>query len=109
MSPTRCMIGVGVDRRGRVGAAVAAHVGRDGVVAGRGERRELVPPRVPALGKAVAEQHERPLAGLGDVHRQVADLELAMADRRRRSSSLRQIEKSEIPRSEIGHKSNLGV
>ena len=44
----------------RVGLAVAAHVGRDGVEAGLGQGAELVAPGVPGFGKAVAEDDERP-------------------------------------------------
>jgi hypothetical protein len=33
----------------------------------RGKRANLVPPRIPGLGKAMGQQHQRPLALLGDV------------------------------------------
>ena len=59
---------VGVDRLGRLGAAVAAHVGRDAAEAGGADRLELMPPRVPALRPAMAEQHQRAAAGLGVAH-----------------------------------------
>ena len=50
---------VGLDLRSvRVECAVAALVGRDHVVAGIGERLDLVSPRVGELGEAVA-QHDR--------------------------------------------------
>ena len=71
---------VGVDPLRRLGPAVPAHVRRDGVVAGRGERDELVAPRVPALGEAVAEEDERAFARFREVHRKAADVELAVAD-----------------------------
>ena len=73
-------LGVPVDGLGLVGLAVAAHVGRDGMVAGRGERGELMPPRVPRLGEAVAEQHERALALLGDVHADAVGVDGAVSD-----------------------------
>ena len=44
---------IALDRLGRVSAAIASHVRRDRVVAGIGERRKLVAPRVPQLRKAV--------------------------------------------------------
>lgn len=50
-----------VVRPARAGAAVAAQVGRDGAVAGRRERRQLVAPRPAELGEAVQEQDERPV------------------------------------------------
>lgn len=56
-----------IDRFGPVTLPIAAHVGCDRVVAGRRQRLELVAPGVPAFRKAVAEQHHRPLALLGDV------------------------------------------
>ncbi len=49
-----------VDLLGAVGTAVAAHVGRDRMVAGLGERVELRPPGTPGFGKAVTEDDERP-------------------------------------------------
>ncbi len=57
-----------VDRLGPVGLAIAAHVGRDGMVAGLGQRLQLMPPRVPGFGKAVAQHDQRAGALLGDVH-----------------------------------------
>ena len=54
-------------------AAVAAHVDGHRPVAGLGERRELVAPRVPRLGEAVHEQHQRTVAGLDAVDPAVAD------------------------------------
>ena len=61
--------------RRRARAAVAALVGREHVVAGVGERRDLVAPRVGALGEAVA-QHDRRrrrVAGLDDVELDAVD------------------------------------
>ena len=63
-----------VDRLGRLGAAVAAHVGRHAAKAGRAHRRELMPPRVPALRPAMAEQHQRTAADLGVAHLDVVGL-----------------------------------
>ena len=39
-------------------AAITAQIGRDGVPAKRGEQRQLVPPRMPAFGKAVQAQRD---------------------------------------------------
>ena len=55
-----------LDRRRARRTAEAALIGRDRVVAGRRERRNLVTPRVRELGKAVAQDHERTGARLGD-------------------------------------------
>ncbi len=54
-----------VDHVGFVAAAVAGQVGRNHVEAGLAERGDLVPPRVRQLGKAVQQQHDRPVAGTG--------------------------------------------
>ena len=43
----------------RIRAAVSAHVGRDGVEAGGGQRGKLLSPGIPELGEAVQEQDER--------------------------------------------------
>ena len=51
----------------RVGFVVATEVGGDDTVA-RGERLQLVAPRVPHLGKAVEEEHGVAGAGLRVVH-----------------------------------------
>ena len=69
-----------VDRLGGVGLSVAAHVGRHDPVAGLGQGNELVPPRVPRLRKAVAEQHERALARLGQVHLDAVRLDALVLD-----------------------------
>ena len=42
-----------------VGAAVPAQVGRNGAKSGGGERRQLVSPGEPALGKTVHQDHQR--------------------------------------------------
>ena len=42
-----------------VGAAVPAQVGRDGAKSSGGERRQLVSPGEPALGKTVHQDHQR--------------------------------------------------
>src|SRR5205807_10382686 len=57
-----------IDRLRAVGATVAPLVGRHRVVAGLAEGAKLVPPRVPGLRPAVAQQHERPCTVFGDVH-----------------------------------------
>lgn len=67
--------GVLIDRFGPVALAVAAHVGRDRVVAGRRQRLELVAPGVPAFRKAVAEQNHWTLAPLGDIEVDAVDLD----------------------------------
>jgi len=54
--------GILIDRLGGVALAIAAHVQRDGVEAGGGERVDLVAPGIPGFRKAVAHQHEGPLA-----------------------------------------------
>ena len=48
---------------GLVGAAVAGKIGRDDVEARGAERGDLVAPRVRELGKAVQQQHQRPVGG----------------------------------------------
>src|SRR5256712_8570767 len=60
--------GVLIDRLRAIGATVAPLVGRHRVVAGLAEGAKLVPPRVPGLRPAVAQQHERPCTVFGDVH-----------------------------------------
>jgi hypothetical protein len=62
------------DRRGRGRLAVTALVRGYRVESGRCQCGELVPPGVPALGEAVQQQHQRPLAGLGDMHPQAAGI-----------------------------------
>ena len=63
-----------LDRQRLRRAAVAAHVDRHRPVAGLGERRELVAPRVPRLGEAVHEQDQRAVAGFHAVDPALADL-----------------------------------
>ena len=75
MSPTWCSIVYCARVGRRVGAAIAAHVGRRGAVARRRQRRHLVAPRMPRLRKAVAQQHQRPLALRRHAHAQAAKLE----------------------------------
>ena len=65
----------------RAGLAVAALVRRYRVVASGGEGGQLVTPRVPALRESVQQEHERAVAGLGDVHGQSAGLQLPVRDR----------------------------
>ena len=50
-----------------VAAAVAAQVHRDRAEARLGQRGQLMAPGPPELGEAVQQQHQRPVAGLGDV------------------------------------------
>ena len=67
-----------VDRLGAVRPAIAAHVGRHGVEPSFGQRHELMPPRIPKLRKAVAQQDERTLALLGQVHADAVGLDRAV-------------------------------
>jgi hypothetical protein len=55
---------------GLVGLAISAQVGGDDAVAGLAQRGELVPPGIPQLREAVAEEHEGASPLLGDVHAQ---------------------------------------
>src|ERR1700694_3773562 len=57
--------GVRRDVPRRVGASIPAHVGRDRVISGGGERRQLIAPGVPPLRETVAQQNKgsRPLLG----------------------------------------------
>ena len=65
-----------VDRLGPVGLAIAAHVGRDGVEAGlRRARASWWRQEYQDFGKAVAEEDQRPLALLGDVHADAVGLD----------------------------------
>ncbi len=66
--------------RGRVGVAIAAHVGSDGAIARIGEGRELVPPRIPELGEAVDHDDGKAFARLGDMHRDAVGLDLVVLD-----------------------------
>ncbi len=61
-----------------LGQVVPAQVGRDGAEARGGERRDLVPPRVPEFGKAVQEDDERALALLHPVEPDAVHAALAM-------------------------------
>ena len=67
------------ERLGR--APVAADVDGDRVEAGLGDGRQLVAPRVPGLGEAVHEEHERARALLGDVDAAGGHVEQAVRDR----------------------------
>ena len=75
-------LGVRVDVVGHVGLAVAPLIGGDHVVPGRAERPELMAPRVPALGEAVAQHHGGAVDGPGfdDVHADAVGLDEAFAD-----------------------------
>src|SRR3979490_125260 len=52
----------------RVGASIAAHVGRDRVISGGGERRQLIAPGIPPLRKTVAQENKRSRSLLGEVN-----------------------------------------
>jgi hypothetical protein len=49
---------VGLDWFWLIGLAVPAQIGRNGMVASFSQSRELVAPRIPELGKPVAQEHE---------------------------------------------------
>ena len=60
--------GVGVIPLGRlVGHPEPPQIDRSGAVAGSGQGWELVAPRVPELGKAMQQEHHRPVSRRGDV------------------------------------------
>ena len=91
MSPTRCSWVYSSTAERAIGGAVAALVGREHVVAGVAERLQLVAPRVPALGEAVA-QHDRGTVGgtgLGDVHAQAVAVDVVGARSRQCSARSR--------------------
>ena len=71
---------ISVEVGGRVGASVAALVRRDRAISPFCKRRKLMPPGVPGLREAVAEDHERTLAGLGDMHVDAVRLYDAVVD-----------------------------
>jgi hypothetical protein len=54
--------GVLIDRLRPVGMTIAAHVNRDSMESSRRQRGKLMPPRVPRLWKAVAQDDQRSLA-----------------------------------------------
>ena len=75
-----------LDRLRHRGLTVAALVGRDGVIAGLRQRDQLMAPRIPGLGEAVAEDDQRPLARLGHVHAQAVGLDESVGDLHGQSS-----------------------
>ena len=48
--------------------AIAAHIGRDRVEARLGQRFQLMAPRIPGFRKAVAEEHQGPASGFGQMN-----------------------------------------
>jgi hypothetical protein len=60
--------GVSFDRLWTIGFAIAALVGRDRAKASVSERADLMAPRVPELGKAVAQHDWETTAGLDHMH-----------------------------------------
>ena len=60
--------------------AIAAHVGRDGVIAGLGQRLQLMAPRIPGFGKPWQNRTTRPAPGLGEMDRNPVCLDGAMDD-----------------------------
>ena len=71
MSAVNSMNVVGLDRIRTRRAAVAALIGRQHVIAGLGESRNLVPPRVGQFGKAVGQHHHGCAAVAGFGHPQL--------------------------------------
>ncbi len=69
---------VPVDLRRLVGPPVAAQVGCDRTEPGCGEGRQLMAPRIPNLGKAVAQQDQRAFALLRDMHADAVGIDGAM-------------------------------
>jgi hypothetical protein len=69
---------IAVDLLRCIGLSVAAHIGRDRMEAGRGERAQLMPPGIPAFGKTVAQQDFGPAPLLRDVHANAVGLDDAM-------------------------------
>jgi hypothetical protein len=69
---------VAVDLRRGIGLSIATHIWRNRVKTGRRQRRELVPPRIPALGEAVAQQDCRTAPLLCNVHADAVGLDDAM-------------------------------
>ena len=74
----RQAIGRGIARFRRV--VVAAQIDGDHVKARRGQRRDLMPPRVPELRKAVQQDDERTAAGFDVVDGDAADVAGAIGD-----------------------------
>ena len=71
-----------IDGRGHVGGAVAPLVGSEHVVPGLAQHLQLVAPRVPAFGEAVAEHDGRPVVGpgFGDVHANAVGVDVPVTD-----------------------------
>ena len=82
-----------VDRLRRIALAVAAHIGRDNAKTGGSKRVDLMPPREPGFRKAVHQQHQRPLALLGDVEADPVALDDALRRLAHFSISLRSCRK----------------
>jgi hypothetical protein len=80
--------GILLDRFRPIRATIAAHVGRDGMKARGGERRELMAPRILGLRKAVAQENGRPLAELGEVQTNAVRFDRPMTDIRRHALPL---------------------
>ncbi len=78
-------------RRRAVGLAVAAQVGSDGVVAGRGQGGELKAPGVPRLREAVQQHHQRTFALFGDVRLDAVGLYEPVGDLARHALARRRL------------------
>ncbi|CAM2152745.1 hypothetical protein PT2222_290061 [Paraburkholderia tropica] len=72
------VVGGGVERR--LGVAVSALIGGDDAITRRRQRLDLMPPRVPGLGPAVAEQHERTFAVLDVMHADAVGIRVTMLE-----------------------------
>ena len=66
---------VAVDLWWGVGLTVATHIGRDRMKTSRRQGAQLMPPGIPAFGKAVAQQDRRPGPLLGNVHADAVGLD----------------------------------
>ena|SRR5215469_7796233 len=73
-------LAVALDRVGSVGLPDATEVRRDDMIAGVGQRGQLIPPRVPQLGVPMKLDDERLLPSLCDVHADAVALNSPMRD-----------------------------
>ncbi len=71
---------IGIDRARLRRIVVPAQIDGDDMEAGRGQRRNLIPIRIPELGEAVQEHDQRSLPGLDIVDGDVTDLARAIGD-----------------------------
>ena len=69
-----------IDLVGLAGLAIAAHVGRDGAIAGLSQRLQLMAPRIPGFRKTVAEEDEGSASRLSEMDRNPVCLDRAMGE-----------------------------